>query len=119
MAIVAVALTSGTWLGAAPNLQRIPVQIAAMTIALLVVMVAGKLGIPRWGFAAIIFVVAIGSVMMGAYFFALFALLSALVLFAGAILGGIAACRGSRLDGDIALAIFVGYAIGQWIPTLF
>ena len=40
-------------------------------------------------------------------------------LFAGAILGEIAARGGTRRDGDIAMAIFVGYALGQWMPVGF
>jgi hypothetical protein len=84
-----------------------------------VVIGAGKLGIPRWSFAAFAAAVAIGCVIVGAYFPALFASIGALVLFAGTVLGWIAARRGSRRDGDLAMAIFVGYAIGQWIPIIF
>ena len=62
---------------------------------------------------------AIGCLIAGACFFALLASLFALVLFAGTVLGGIAAHRGSRRDGDMATAIFVGYAVGQWIPKMF
>ena len=42
--------------------------------------------------------------------------LSTLILFMGTVLGGIAARQASRRAGDIAMAIFVGYAIGQWLP---
>jgi hypothetical protein len=39
-------------------------------------------------------------------------------LLAGTVPGRIAAHRGSRRDGDIAMAVFVGYAIGQWMPRI-
>jgi len=42
----------------------------------------------------------------------------AFVLFLGTIFGWIAARRGSRRDGDIVMAIFVGYALGQLIPRI-
>jgi hypothetical protein len=41
------------------------------------------------------------------------------LLLAGTFLGWLAARRGSRRDGDIAMAIFTGYVIGQWIPKFF
>jgi hypothetical protein len=56
---------------------------------------------------------------MGVYFLALFTSLAALILLAGAVLGEIAARLGTRQDGDLALAILVGYAIGQWMPRIF
>lgn len=118
LAIVAVASTSGTWLGAAPIARRAPLQLAAMAIVFLVVFGAGNLRIPRWSFAALAVAFMIGCAAVGARFLALFAGLGALVLLAGTMLGWIAACRGTRRDGDLALAIFVGYAIGQWVPRV-
>ena len=119
IAIGVAAVTTSTWFGAAPLLRRAPAQIAAMTLVLLVVMVAGKLRIPRWSFAALAAAVAVGCMIMGVYFLALFASLGALVLLAGTVLGWIAVRRGSKRAGDIALAILVGYAIGQWMPRIF
>ena len=56
--------------------------------------------------------------ILGAHLIALLVSLFALVLFAGMALGWIASHRGSRRDGDIAMAIFVGYALGQWMPRI-
>ena len=42
--------------------------------------------------------------------------ISTLILAMGTVLGGIAARRATPRAGDIALAIFVAYAIGQGIP---
>jgi hypothetical protein len=50
---------------------------------------------------------------------ALLAALFARVLLAGMALGWIAAYRGTRPDGDLAMAILVGYAVGQWMPRMF
>ena len=91
---------------------------AVIALALLVIVGGGKVRIPRWSFAAVAAAVALGLALMGAYFFALFAALGALLFFVGAVLGRLAARGGSRLDGDIAMAIFIGYAIGQWLPTI-
>jgi len=118
IAIAALAVTTGTWLDAAPHPRRAPLQIATVAIALLVVMGAGRLRIPLWTFPALAAGVAIGCVIAGAYFLALLASLLALVLLAGTVLGVFAAHGGSRRDGEIAMAILVGYAIGQWIPRI-
>jgi hypothetical protein len=42
-------------------------------------------------------------------------------LFAGVglLLGRRMASGDSRRDGDLAVAIFLGYAIGQWMPKFF
>jgi hypothetical protein len=117
--IGACALSANTWLGSAPHLRRAPRLIAAVAIALLVIMGAGRLHVPRWSFSALAVAVAIGCVIMGTHLLALLALLFAVVLFAGTVLGWIAARRGSPRDGDIAMGIFVGYVIGQWIPRIF
>ena len=118
MVIVAFALTASPWLGAAPHLRRADLLIGALAIALLVVMGAGRLRIPRWSLPALAVAVAIVCVILGAPLIALLASLFALVLFAGTVLGWIAAHQGSQRDGDIAMAIFVGYAIGQWVPRI-
>ena len=118
MVIVAFALTASPWLGAAPHLRRADLLIGALAIALLVVMGAGRLRIPRWSLPALAVAVAIVCVILGAHLIALLASFFALVLFAGTVLGWIAAHQGSQRDGDIAMAIFVGYAIGQWIPRI-
>jgi len=132
--IFAPVLTMSTWLGWAPYLHRIPLQLALMIVLWLALVGVGKLHFPRWSIAAFAAVLALGCVIVTAYVVAnaksgdvafRFLLLSivmginTVLLFEGAILGWIAARRGSRRDGDIAMAIYVGYAIGQWIPKFF
>ena len=114
--IAALAFTTSTWFDATPHLRRAPLQIAALAIALLAVMGAGRLRVPRWSFPAVAVAGAVDYVIVGAYFLAFLAALFAMVLFAGTVLGWVAAHRGTRRDGDIAMAILVGYALGQWIP---
>ena len=117
--IAACALTANTWLRAAPTLQRIYLVAAAIAITFLVIIGASKLRVPRWCFPVLALAGAFGFVIVGFHLFAFLMLFFALLLSFGAILGKIAAHRGgSRLDGDIAMAIFVGYAIGQWLPRI-
>jgi hypothetical protein len=49
---------------------------------------------------------------------AIFAI-STLLLLAGVAVGRIAARGGSRRDGDIAMAIFSSYCIGQFMPLFY
>ena len=86
---------------------------------MLLIVGAGKLRIPRWSFLALTVAAWIGSLIAGANILAFFVSLFALILFVGTILGAMAARRGSRRAGDLALAIFMGYAIGQWLPILY
>jgi hypothetical protein len=116
IAISVVALASGAWLGAAPIPRRIPVQLAITAVMLLVVMGGAKLRAPRWSFLALAALFAICCAAMNMYFLALLGALCTLVLFAGTVVGWIAARDGTRRDGDIAFAVLVGYALGQWVP---
>lgn len=117
--IVALVLTTGTWIGVEPLLRRIPWYIAMTVVGLFLVVIAGKLRIPRWSFLALTGALWFGCLIAGANIFAFFLSLFALILLVGTVLGAIAADRGSRRAGDIALAIFMGYAIGQWIPIMY
>lgn len=117
--ILAFDLASSTWLGTTPNPRRIPVQIIAIIFFWLTLTGAGKLRVPRWSVAALAIVAAVGCAIAGRYLLGLFTAIGATGLFAGAVLGEIVARCGTRRDGDIAMAIFVGYALGQWMPVMF
>ena len=120
--VVAFILTVGsTWIDAMPHVRFFPKQGATMVITLLLAMLAGRLRIPRWSFSAlavIVMVIAVGWVVMSGSMAAIRVLFFAVVftpaLLAGAAIGRIAARRGSRLDGDVAMAIIVGCASFQW-----
>jgi pimeloyl-ACP methyl ester carboxylesterase len=120
--ILAFVLTTSTWLDVYPHLRRLPLEIAAAAIALLVLMGAGWLRIPRWSFLALAAVVGLGCLIAGANIPLLlvshglvFFLGSIPALLVGTILGRIAAHRGSRRDGDLVMAIIVGCALFQWL----
>ena len=126
--LMAVVLTTGRWFGASPHLHRMPLQISIGVLVWLALAGLAKLGLPRWSLAAIvaaltllcIIVQAIPAVGSGDWRipFRLLALIGTVcILFAGAgLVVGRMASRGSRCDGDLAVAIFLGYAIGQWMP---
>jgi hypothetical protein len=87
-----------------------------MAVIFLLAMIAGKLRIPRWSFAALGVLVmmiafcwmkASGSHVVGQV--AIVTLILTPFLVAGTVIGWIGARRGSRLQGDIAMAIFVGF----------
>lgn len=127
--LMAVALTTGWWFGASPILHRIPLQISIGVIVWLALTGIGKLGLPRWILAAVVatftllciivqFIPAVAS-GEGRIPFHLMALIGTIcTLFAGLglVLGRRMASGDSRRDGDLAVAIFLGYAIGQWMP---
>ncbi len=117
--IVAFVLASGKWCGAAPHLRRIPMQIVAMAIVWLALKAAGSLRLQSWILMPVTFIIAIGCAMGGAPLFSLLAALLTLVLLVGTAIGRMAAHQGSRRDGDLGMAIFVGYAIGQCLPTFY
>jgi pimeloyl-ACP methyl ester carboxylesterase len=104
----------GRWLDAIPHLR---LQVIALPVSFLVAMIAYRLRIPRWSFpvlSVLLSVIAICWFREGWSRPALILMASALAatpaLIAGAVIGWPAARRGSRLQGNIAMAIFVGCA---------
>ena len=117
--IAVLIMTTSTWFGATPHLRRAPQLLLLIIFSAVAVAGVGMLRVPRWSFAALAAIGWIGCLTIGAYFPGLIAMLGAIALFAGALLGWIASRRGARIDGDIAMAIFVGYAAGQCLPLIF
>jgi pimeloyl-ACP methyl ester carboxylesterase len=104
----------GRWLDATPHFR---LQGIAMPVTFLLAMIAGRLRIPRWSFAALgvlAMVIAVcwfkASASWAAFVFLVCTLLLTPALIVGIVIGWVAARRGSRLQGDIAMAIFVGCA---------
>ncbi len=112
---VAFLLTLGDrWLEATPHFRY---QGIAVPVTFLLALVAGRLRLPRWSFAALgllVVVIAVcwfkASASWAAFVFLVCALLLAPALTVGVIIGWFAVRGGSRLQGDVALAIFVGCA---------
>lgn len=120
--VLSFTLTVGyAWLDTAPHLRFFPKQGIAMAITFLLATVAGRLRIPRWSFAVLgvlVMVIAFcwlkASGSHAAFQFTFFTFVFTPALIAGTAIGWIAARRGSRLHGDIAMAIIVGCAVFQW-----
>jgi hypothetical protein len=130
--IATIALTMNTWIGSALNLHRIPLQTAIEIMVWLMLLGIRKLGWRRWiialavtlgAFAWIILqgplTLIFGSWGVPVHLLSIFGVIIALLFWAGTVPGGLAARRGQRSDGDLAMAVLVAYAIGQWIPIFF
>ncbi len=112
---VAFMLTfTGRWLDATSHLR---LQGIAVPVTFLLAMIASRFRIPRWSFAALgVLAMAFAlcwfkaSLSWAAFVFLVCTLLLTPALIAGIVIGWFAARRGSRLQGDIAMAIFVGWA---------
>jgi hypothetical protein len=124
--LLALVLTLWPWLGVRPQLRRIPVQLVVVGIVWLTLVGASKLRMDRWILPVVTGILALGflaiAVAMDVPFFALlmsiFAL-STLLLLPSLKVGRVAARGGSKRDGDIAMAIFAGYVIGQFMPLFY
>lgn len=113
--LTAFVTTAWKWLDVAPHPRLFPLQITGIVVTLIVLMGASRIHLPRWSvFGLAVLVVAIGCAIYGypySAFFILMVFVAALILLVGTILGVIATHRGSRLDGNIAIAIVVGCSL--------
>jgi pimeloyl-ACP methyl ester carboxylesterase len=128
--IIAVSFTMDRWVGSSLNLHRIPLQFVIGALAWLALSGLSKLGLPRWSVAAIVVTFTLLCIIAQAFLpasanwaiplslLSIIGALCTLIVGAGLVLGRMAAQR-ARRDGDLALAIFLGFAIGQWMPKFF
>jgi hypothetical protein len=112
IAVAFMLTVGGRWLEATPHVR---LQVIAVPVILLLATIVGRLRIPRWSFVALCVVVTVIAVCWHNATLsrpALILMASALVLMpfliAGIIIAWFADRRGSRLQGDIAMAIFLG-----------
>jgi hypothetical protein len=130
--VFAIILTMGTWIGVTPQLRRIPQQLVLLVAIWLALAGLGKLRWPRWSLPVVTGILAISSgvVLFGlplAYTKGIWlagVLMTILVmitvwLLPSLLVGRIATRGGSRRDGDVAMAIFASYAIGQFLPLFY
>jgi pimeloyl-ACP methyl ester carboxylesterase len=126
--LIAVILTMGTWIGVTPQLRRIPLQFVLLLVIGLTLAGLGRLRMPRWSLAVVTGILALGCLALRFAYptnMFLFATLmcvfgiSTLLLLPAIGLGKIATRGGSRRDGDIAMAIFASYLIGQFMPLFY
>jgi pimeloyl-ACP methyl ester carboxylesterase len=128
--LIAILLTMGTWIGVTPQLRRIPQQLVLLPVIWLALAGLGRLRLPRWSLAVFTGILALGClalrmacvkntlIWLFATFMCTFAI-STLLLLPSVAVGRIAARGGSRRDGDIAMAIFASYVIGQFMPLFY
>ncbi|HWD90816.1 MAG TPA: alpha/beta fold hydrolase [Verrucomicrobiae bacterium] len=124
--LIALTLTMGTWVGVTPQLHRIPQQLVLLPVIWLALVGLNSLRLPRWSLAAVAGILALGcmAVAFSTHIFLFFVLMctlgiSTLLLLPSALVGRIATPDGSRRDGDIAMAIFASYVIGQFMPLFY
>jgi hypothetical protein len=124
--LLALVLTLGPWLGVSPQLRRIPAHLAVLGVVWLALVGANRLRMPRWSLPVVTGILAPGFLAVGyATHIFLFTLLmaifaiSTLLLLPSVAVGKIAARGGSRRDGDIAMAVFASYVIGQFMPLFY
>jgi alpha/beta hydrolase family protein len=131
--LLAIILTMGPWVGMTPQLRRIPQQLVLFVFIWLVLAGLSRLRLPRWSVAVVTGILTLACLPLVAYLpypqfekgIFLFAVLmiifggSTLVLLLSALVGRIATRGGSRRDGDVAMAVFASYCIGQFIPLFY
>ena len=128
--LLALGLTLATWVGVTPQLRRIPQQLLLLPVIWLALAGLNRLRMPRWILAVVTGILALGCLALEFAFAKniivwLFSTLmctfviSTLLLLPALAVGRIATRGGSRRDGDIAMAIFGSYAIGQFMPLFY
>jgi hypothetical protein len=124
--LLALVLTLGPWVGVSPQLRRIPVHLVVLAVVWLALIGASRLRMPRWSLPVVTAILAPCCLAVGyatgifliAFLMAIFAI-STLLLLPSVAVGRIATRGGSRRDGDVAMAIFASYVIGQFMPLFY
>jgi pimeloyl-ACP methyl ester carboxylesterase len=128
--LIALGLTLGTWVGVTPQLRRIPQQLVLLPVIWLALVGLNRLRMPRWILAVVTGLLALGCLPLQfasaqnnlVWLFATLMctlVISSLLLLPAIAVGRIATLGGSRRDGDVAMAIFASYAIGQFMPLFY
>jgi hypothetical protein len=131
--LLALGLTLGPWVGVTPQLRRIPQQLVLLVFIWLALAGLSRLRLPRWSLAVVTGVLALGCMAFvawlpfpqfekGIFLFGVLMctlLISTLLLLPSTLVGRIATRGGSMRDGDVAMAIFASYAIGQFMPLFY
>jgi pimeloyl-ACP methyl ester carboxylesterase len=130
--LIAIILTMGTWIGVAPQFRRIPQQLVFLGFIWLALVGLNRLRWPRWCLPVVtgVLMFASGLVLFGlplAYvkgiwlsgvLMTIFVIITVSLL-PSLLVGRIATRGGSRRDGDVAMAIFASYCIGQFMPLFY
>jgi pimeloyl-ACP methyl ester carboxylesterase len=130
--LTAIILTMGTWIGVTPQWRRIPQQLVLLPVIRLALAGLDRLGWPRWSLPVVTGVLAVASGLVlfglpltyvkGIWLSGVLMTISVIItvsLLPSLLVGRIATRGGSRGDGDVAIAIFASYAIGQFMPLFY
>ena len=124
--LFALVLTLWPWWGVTSQLRRIPAHLAVLGVLWLALIGVGRLRMPRWSLPVVTGILALGcmAVAFSKNSFLFMAIgcalaISTLWLLPAVAVGRIATRGGSRRDGDIAMAIFASYVIGQFMPLFY
>jgi hypothetical protein len=116
----------GTWIGVNPQLRRIPAYLVVLGVVWLALAGLSRLRMPRWSLPVVTGILGLCCFVIfwptGIIFFGMsmaILAISTLLLLPSLVVGRIAARGGSRRDGDIAMAIFASYVIGQFMPLFY
>jgi hypothetical protein len=128
--LIAIILTMG--IGMTPQLRRIPQQLVLLVFVWLALAGLSRLRLPRWSLPVVtgILALACGLVLFGlplAYVKGIWlsgvlmsiSVMSTVLLLPSLLVGRIATRGGSRRDGDVAMAIFASFCIGQFMPLFY
>jgi len=135
-----------TWGGMTPQLRRIPQQLVPFVFIWLALAGLTRLRLPKWSLPVVTGILALGCLALRTAYatkpvfvhlhanhievtgplvswlistlMCTFAI-STLLLLPALALSRIASRGGLRRDGDIAMAIFASYAIGQFMPLFY
>ena len=128
--LIAVIVTMGTWIGVTPQLRRIPLQLVLLVVIWLALAGLSRLRLPRWSLPVVTGILTLGCVALGIAYanptnFFPFVMLTIILgsctvaLLPAVAVGRIATRGGSKRDGDVAMAIFASYGIGQFMPFFY
>jgi hypothetical protein len=124
--LIAIILTMSTWIGVTPQWRRIPQQVVLLPVIWLALAGLRRLRLPRWSLPVVNGILALGCAalriatnnFLPALLMCIFAV-STLLLLPSTLVGRLATRGGSRRDGDVAMAIFASYCIGQFMPLFY
>jgi hypothetical protein len=124
--LLALVLTLGPWLGVSPQLRCVPAHLVVLGVTWLALAGLGRRRLPRWSLLVVTGALTLGCLAFafgkGSFIFGVLMCtfgISTLLLGPGVAVGRIAARGGSRGDGDIAMAIFASYFIGEFMPLFY
>jgi pimeloyl-ACP methyl ester carboxylesterase len=124
--LLALVLTLWPWVGVNPQLRRIPAHLVVLVILWLALLGARRLRMPRWSVAVATGILAaccfavfwVTGILPVGLLMAIFAI-GTLLLLPSVAVGRIAARGGLTRDGDVAMAIFASYVIGEFMPLFY